>query len=779
MRHPILSLGALATSLLLILAGCSKDIALDPATDATLSADRLVRVTARMQSTTTRAIVEPKAGSLDLVVKFTPNDSVKIYIRQGETLEALPPVRMTAVSPDGKLCHFDFKVPASIDVSKPATLIAVSGKDPAFIDKGHIYLRTRQFYTSELSEVRPPLAMVVKETKLQDHPELSATFEHLGFYTVSHIKNTGEYTMQSLWLNLADQDYNRPWISGAKRVAGKKDVYLRRFLDLETRELAYCEDTNGDDYENLPTIAPGEETTLYAFEIADPYVRELNLFRAIGDYIDGDYRYNIGTTNVLPHPGISLTPGSAYYLYLTTDGNTMSFLDQGGKSVEPAKVLTLDLGTIGETSRIDLEASPVRFAFIDTNGNGVLDDGKDDDELIVPGANFFIPSQPVNSLYGDIQRISLVGNNIHKATLPEGSPIVHLDLRYNQMSAEALDELMRSLPKYDWSVRPLLRVMGNPGVASFHPELATERGWILDVPVVDASQPHLTLFRDGYQYDTQSMVGVVLDAPETVRSQCWVDENNNGRKDEGEAITEWGLSVIHDYLPLGGVLTLYGPFDKISFLSDRPIGEIYENTNTALRMLEIPPVGPGIDIAYNLFTSLEYLKVGRVDWPNWREMVDLSGHESLKYLTLTKSVVGNLVLPQLTYLDLSAADVWRIVGLSSQGSLETLLFGPYSIGALLGRDDKNNKVLPQSLETITSLKRVSVIGCNLTGLGLELVLKALPDRKGKEPGEIRMANNPGLGFVDLSIATEKNWKVDTGTTSTAGFVLPTMTGNDW
>lgn len=780
MRHPIQSLGLLATSLLLLLGGCARDISLDPTTQSTLSADRVVRVSASIQPTATRASIDLKEGSLDLAVKLTPQDLVKVYIRQGEVLESLAPVGMTAVSPDGKVCHFDIKVPTSIDVSKPATLIAVSGKDPAFISEGRVYLRTRQFYTSNLSEVRPPLAMVVRDCLLRDHPQLSATFEHLGFYTVSRIRNTGKYTMQSVWLTLTDDKYERPWIGGVRAVEGKKNVYMRRFLDLESGELSYQEDTNGADYEHLPTLAPGEETTLYAFEIADPYAREHNLFRAVADYLDGD-RFYLSTSNVLPHPGISLTPGSAYYLYITTDGDRMSFTGASGAEIKAGKVLSIDLGELGAKPRIDLEASPVQYAYIDLNGNGTME--KDNDELIVEGGNFFIPSQPIISLYGDIKQIALASNQIQRATLPEGSPVVDLDLRYNQMTAEALDELMRSLPSYKWSTPPLLRIMGNPGVASCHPELAQERGWVLDVPVTDKSQPHLTICRDGNQYNTSTYVGVILDAPESVRSQCWVDTNNNGRRDPGEEISEWGLSVIHDYLPTGGVLTLYGPLEKVSFLSDRPLGEIYENTITTLRMLEIPPVGPRVDIRYELLSMVEYLKVGRTDWPRWSERVDLHAYESLKYLIMTRSVVGNLTLPAdgraLLHLDLSEADVWRIIGLSMQSDLETLLLGRYSVWAILGRDDERNKVMPQTLEQLGSLKRVSAIGCDLSGQAIAQLLNALPDRTGKEPGKIRLANNPGLGFVDLSIATRKNWKVDTGTTSTTGFGLPSMGGNDW
>lgn len=778
MRHPILLLVALVTSLLVLLSGCSKknDTLPDPMDEPVLATDRIVRVTASIRSAATRAVLEPKEESLDLAVRFTPEDVVSIYIRQGESLEALTPVRVSAVSADGKLCHFDFKVPEAIDVTKPATLIAVSGDDPAFVDKGRVYLRTRQIYSSKLSELHPPLAMVVRDCLLQDHPQMAATFEHLGFYTVSHIRNTGKYRLTNFWISLTDHDFKRPWISGSRAVRGKKGVYLLRFLDLETGELTYCENTGERTLEQLPTIDPGDEATLYAFEIAAPEACEQSLFRAIADYVDGD-RMRLSTSNFLSHPGMTLSPGCAYHLYISTNGERMSFVAPSGDDLEREPVMTIDLGLLGEKPRLDLEASPVRWASLDLDGNGLIE--PDNDEVIVPGANFFTPTQPVISFYGDIRQITLIRNKIHKVTLGEKSPIVDLDLRYNLMSGEALDELMRSLPTYKWATRPLLRIMGNPGTGDCHTELATGRGWAVDVPSIDQSQPHLTIFRDSYRYDTRKMIGVVLDAPERVRSQCWVDINNNGRRDEGEEVSKWGLSVIHDYMPLGGVLTLYGPFDKISFLGDQPIGEVYECTMTSLRMLEIPPIGTGVRIPYHLFTPLEYLKVGRTDWPRWSEQVDLSRYASLRYLIMTKSVVGSLTLPaapsSLTHLDLTEADIWRVSALSDQTSLETLLLGRYSVGAITGR----KSVRPQTLEHLSSLKRISVIGCNLYSESLGLLLSALPDRTGKEPGEIRLADNPGLGFVDLSIARRKNWTVDTGTTTTTGFVLPGMTGNDW
>lgn len=160
--------------------------------------------------------------------------------------------------------------------------------------------------------------------------------------------------------------------------------------------------------------------------------------------------------------------------------------------------------------------------------------------------------------------------------------------------------------------------------------------------------------------DDGGIIKLAIETADEHRADVWVDLNNNGVKDEGEAVTNFGKNAETEYVLGAQTVTIHG---KVSALWCR------ENQLTTLDISNNPQLTE-LECSYNLLTTLDASKSEKLAWlhcynnqltslniANCLQLNDLEcSHNQLAKLDLSSNLelanidcFGN----QLTTLDLS------------------------------------------------------------------------------------------------------------------------------
>lgn len=219
-------------------------------------------------------------------------------------------------------------------------------------------------------------------------------------------------------------------------------------------------------------------------------------------------------------------------------------------------------------------------------------------------------------------------------------------------------------------------------------------------------------------------INLTINADEADQADVWIDLNNNGKKDDGEAVTEFGREGhVETLFTLGAqTVSLYGNVTQLTNV---------DNKLTAL---------------------------------------DVSGNPLLTVLNCISNEITSLNVSKNTALVELACRSNKITSLdvSKNQLLEEVLCG----GSELTKLTLSNPVLERIDANYSQLTALDVSGCpvleelriqenQFSKESLEALFNTLPDRASKEyEGKVKIYDNPGTDEADTSVAEGKKWVVD-------------------
>ena len=337
-----------------------------------------------------------------------------------------------------------------------------------------------------------------------------------------------------------------------------------------------------------------------------------------------------------------------------------------------------------------------------------------------------------------------------------------LDCRSCGLSAETLDDLFNTLPDISETKDKIKKVMvsGNPGAADCHPEIATKKGWKVDVEGKPLT-PHIMVLT------TRKKVGdeivLKIDAGSEDRPDVWIDLNGNGTKDEGENVTVFG--EYQAYPIASQTITIYGKVSVLICISQK-ISALDVSKNRAL--IELACVGnelQSLDVTNNNKLTILDCDSNRL------ESLDVRSNKSLMRLWCRGNSLESLDVGKNMDLELLACggNTLTTLDVSKNKDLKLLACGGNTLTTLdVSKNTKLMRLFCNDNKLLSSLKIPSSINnelhcgnCNLSAEALNTLFSTLPDVKAltEVSKEIHVYGNPGTNTCDKAIAENKGWKV--------------------
>ena len=761
---------------------CTPERSVDPPAS---TCSRIISVTGRLpeDGSNTRASMDPVDGSLDYLVRFSKGEPIQVFLRQDDRLFRVPNVTVKEVGRDSDLCYFDITIPDGVDLARPMTLFGITTEEYMIAEEnGRVLLMCPYYFTPERF-FQVPLAFRQEEYLYEEGVPLDLTFSHLYAYVVLHLENTAPDGYAFDFHIYDDSGYELGYLP--EYYDENEGTYIHHFIDIETLEPATTIYGRVSASHLFEVPAKGEEKTIYGFYT--PLGTRFGIlgmkFRTSPSGCSWDpTEYYL--EDFLPRYDKEIIRGNAYHLYYRFDGNRFVRKDSRGNVQTASPLLTLSTGN--SKLGITTVAHDSFKAFIDLNSDGE----RQAEETIESGYREYQLQSPGNTnLYGLLQELSLPYGGLTKALFGPGAYISMINLQNNNLDKAALEETYASLPDVA-GVRPRnpeysgfsLLVKGNPGAEEADATIAAGKGWTVDIRITDETKPHILIDYKGWSSEPEEEL-LLVEKADGYEGDVWVDLNNNGAMDEGEKIERFGLSPAAGYaFTVPGnkdeaSFALYGEVKTLIFsgkLNNRN-ATLHGNTNAALRTLSFGRKGY---LALEGLENLERLFVDDLDGiykdgTQTTYTCDLTAFKDLRILSCRGAEISELLLPveacPVEYLDLSNTYSLK-VSHRNLPALRTLIVS-YNYGA--------SKMLLSKLDASPDLEQLEAIGCSLGEEELDALFAALPDRSGKTPGMLRIADNDGNNYADLSIARDKNWKIDTDDTNVGGFEYPRMDVEEW
>ncbi len=277
-----------------------------------------------------------------------------------------------------------------------------------------------------------------------------------------------------------------------------------------------------------------------------------------------------------------------------------------------------------------------------------------------------------------------------------------------------------------------------------------------------------------------------IDAVEADRSGVWIDLNNNGKKDDGEAVTTFDSKV--SYTLGARTVTIYGKVTKLI---------CYNNRLTTLNVSNNKELW-SLDCGVNQLTSLDVSNNSSLTelscQKNQLATLDVSNNPALTELwcyenrLTTLDVSKNIKLSflsclsnQLTSLNVSNnKELYKLycyenqlISLDVSSNKKLGVLSCYE-NQLTSLDVSNNKELWSLDCGVNQLTTLDVTNCHglerllcdinkISGAGMDKLVNSLPDRKGKEKGYFRVIDTESpveentITAAQVAIAKAKNW----------------------
>lgn len=799
--------------ILLALASCTQESFRPTDTDTTDGSTLTIKVNAPGEDPSLRAVMSQMEDSKDFLVRFEANDKVLLFASQEGKLFEIGEVPFASLSEDGKVGTLSITLPAEIDKSKPIDLLGYNGinqtsysKTPnmVYYDKDHfdesilapelkgralVLMPASSYNGCRIEDFDAPVVFRLKgiipaET---DMTKVEGDFEHIGAYEVVVLENR------------SDKNFRDPVTFSEPGTRTKKDYVYNGgyrsgvgtrypFIDLMTGEVLELAQSNPFQsfISGSKALGPGETGLYMTWVMPRPDVTlipELTLAA-------GSYSSTVTSEGLIPARKGPMKSGIAYIGYGYWDGEHIVALDREKEERKTQYVtITTDIPAGSPlTVSAYLDYSSRDAAYVDLNDNNVKDPG----EAITKsfGAMEYTVSQPRISFRGAFEDLQLSKQQLTDVEISPVASLYDLDVRNNMLSAAVINKIIDQLPDRS-GVKPddvhhlLLQISGNPGLEEEDVEInlqkALEKGWSVDVPIVRSDLPQNYMELSG---EPPFTLGFSVEADPAERDKIWIDLNGNGTLDEGEKIETFGSTGANVVKATTNQLIIYGHITSltVSYGQVKYYWGGSDNANTEIKHLNFS--GTGISACVPAwYPKLETLLLA--DNPmllliNTKKLPFLSNPAGLMVLDLgnSGSIIRQMNIPYdmppfgqmtgLTYLNIQGWD-WTSeqVDLSKMTKLERLIAS-------------GNKLEKIDLSGAKSLKYIELIGNQLTAETIDELLSDLPDRTGKSPGQLFIADNPGSGSGKYSIARSKNWRVDArNSISNHPARRPNMEGEDW
>lgn len=799
--------------ILLALAGCTQESFRPTDADTTDGSILTIKVNAPGEDPSLRAVMSQMEDSKDFLVRFKTDDKILLFASQEGKLFEIGEVPFASLSENGKVGTLSVTLPAEIDQSKPIDLVGYNGinqtsysKTPnmVYYDKDNfdesilgpelkgralVLMPASSYNGCRIGDFDAPVVfrlrgIVPAET---DMTKVEGDFEHIGAYEVVVLENR------------SDKPFSDPVTFSEPGTRTKKDYVYNGgyrsgvgtrypFIDLMTGEV--LELSQSTPYQSFlsraKALAPGETGLYMTWVMPRPDLTQIPELTLAA----GSYSSTVTSEGLIPARKGPMKSGIAYIGYGYWDGEHIVALDREKEERKTQYVtVTTDIPTGSPiTVSAYLDYSSRDAAYVDLNDNNVKDPGEAITKSV--GAMEYTVSQPRISFRGAFEDLQLAKQQLTDVEISPVASLYDLDVRNNMLSAAVINKIIDQLPDRS-GVKPddvhhlLLQISGNPGLEEEGVEInlqkALEKGWSVDVPIVRSDLPQNYMELSG---EPPFTLAFSVEADPAERDKIWIDLNGNGTLDEGEKIETFGSTGANLVNPTTNQLIIYGHITSltVSYGQVKYYWGGSDNVNTEIKHLNFS--GTGITACISaLYPKLETLLLA--DNPmllliNTKELPFLSNPAGLKVLDLGNS--GSIIrqmnmaydmppfgqMTGLTYLNIQGWD-WTSeqVDLSKMTKLERLIAS-------------GNKLETIDLSGAKSLKYIELIGNQLTAETIDKLLSDLPDRTGKSPGQLFIADNPGSGSGKYSIARSKNWRVDArNSISNHPARRPNMEGEDW
>lgn len=798
--------------ILLALTGCKQESFRPAGTDTSDGSALTIKVNAPGEDPSLRAVMSQMEDSKDFLVRFKADDKILLFASQDGKLFEIGEVPFATLSEDGKVGTLSVTLPAEIDQSKPIDLVGYNGinqssfKGPnmAYYDKDHFdesilgpelkgralaLMPASPYNGCRIEDFDAPVVFRIRgivpaET---DMTKVEGDFEHIGAYEVVVLENR------------SDKPFRDPVTFSEPGTRTKKDYVYNGgyrsgvgtrypFIDLMTGEV--LELAQSKPYQSFlsraKALEPGETGLYMTWVMPRPDLTQIPELTLAA----GSYSSTVTSEGLIPARKGPMKSGIAYIGYGYWDGEHIVALDREKEERKTQYVtVTTDIPTgspITVSAYLDYSSRDV--AYVDLNDNNVKDTGEEITKSF--GAMEYTVSQPRISFRGAFEDLQLSKQQLTDVEISPVASLYDLDVRNNMLSAAVINKIIDQLPDRS-GVKPddvhhlMLKISGNPGLEEEGVEInlqkALEKGWSVDVPIVRSDLPQNYMELSG---EPPFTLAFSVEADPAERDKIWIDLNGNGTLDEGEKIETFGSTGANVVKATTNQLIIYGHITSltVSYGQVKYYWGGSDNANTEIKHLNFS--GTGISACVPAwYPKLETLLLA--DNPmllliNTKKLPFLSNPAGLMVLDLgnSGSIIRQMNIPYdmppfgqmtgLTYLNIQGWD-WTSeqVDLSKMTKLERLIAS-------------GNNLETIDLSGARGLKYIELIDNQLTAETINKLLSDLPDRTGKSPGQLFIADNPGSGSGKYSIARSKNWRVDArNSISNHPARRPNMEGEDW
>ncbi len=243
------------------------------------------------------------------------------------------------------------------------------------------------------------------------------------------------------------------------------------------------------------------------------------------------------------------------------------------------------------------------------------------------------------------------------------------------------------------------------------------------------------------------IISLSFDAVEADRPDVWIDLNNNGIKDAGEAVTKFG-SVAVDYTIISKTISIYGKVGAFD-CSHAQLTSLDVSSRAELATLQCSSNQlTSLDVRNN--TALEFLYCN----DNQLTSLDVRNNSKLEYLECTNNRLTSLDVKNNIKLEVLVCSYNQLTTLDVSKNTELGLF--YC---------NNNQLTSLDLSKNLLLQRLWCYNNQISGSNMNLLVNSLPNRTGKEIGEFRVfAVGSGteqniINAAQAATAKGKNWSV--------------------
>lgn len=805
-------------TILIALAGCTQERNFLPTEESSSDGSTLtLTVTAPGEDPSLRAVMSQMEGSKDFNVRFKEGDKVLLFVSQDSKLYPLGEVPFATLSEDGKVGTINITLPEGVDKTKPIDLMGYNGFNQSnykgepnlvYYDKEHfdeslldpelkgrplVLMPASSFDGQRMEQFNAPVVFRLKgvtpsETSLVG---LEADFQHIGAYEVVVLENRSKQDFRDpTFMTMPGSGKNKSYVLSQGFYNGRSE---NPFIDLMSGEVMILPRSPlyQESIYRTQALASGKTGVYISWVVPRPDMAQIPEL-ALGA---GTFSSIKTSEGLIPARKEPLKPGVAYIAYGYWDGTSLVALDREKEERKTQYVtVTTDIPAgqqIAVTAYLSYQARDI--AYVDLNDNNVKDPG----EAITKsfGEMLYTVSGPRISFRGAFEDLQLSKQQLTDVEISPVAALCDLDVRHNKLSAAALNKIIDQLPDRN-GVEPndvnhmLLQISGNPGLEEKGTEVnlkkALDKGWSVDVPIVrdDLPQNYMEL-RGNPPYT----LGFAVEAEPAERDKVWIDLNGNGTMEEGEKINNFGSTRANVVNPQTPNLCIYGHIISLT-ISYGDVSayfgtaKLLKTANKDLKHLNLS--GTGVTMCLSgLFPKLETLLLADnpslmiiddedkgfpfLQNPSLLKVLDLGNSGSvLRGMNVKIDVPQFHLMTGLTYLNIQGWG-WTSeqVDLSMMTKLERLVASGNNLSTI-------------DLSGAKEVKYIELIGNKLTKEALNKLIADLPDRTGKSPGQLFIAENPGSGAGKYSIAKSKNWRVDArNSISDHPARRPNMEGEDW